>query len=148
MYGHNGDIYFVADRLPSEKNIKFGGPEVMKSVNNIWKISDKGGAPVQVTHHTSGNLYFPSISADRKTIVYEDNFGLWKLDVSSGKSTEIRVDVKSDSKDNDTELVTINNDADGFNLSPSSRRAAVVVHGELFTIATDKGEPQRVTDTP
>ena len=69
----DGDIYFVSDRMPNEKNIKYGGPEVMKSVNNIWKISDKGGAPVQVTHHTDGNLYFPSIAEDRKTIVYEDN---------------------------------------------------------------------------
>ena len=148
MYSNNNEIYFVSDRTPNEKNIVYGGPDVMKSVNNIWKISDKGGTPVQITHHTDGNLYFPSISSDRKTIVYEDNFGLWKLDVASGKSTEIRVDVKSDSKDNDTELVTINNEADAFHLSPSNRRAAVVVHGEIFTIATDKGEPQRVTDTP
>jgi len=147
MYAANGEIYFVSDRTASEKNIKYGGPDVMKSVNNIWKISDKGGAAVQVTHHTDGNLYFPSISPDRKTIVYEDNFGLWKLDVASGKSSEIRVDVKSDSKDNDTELVTVNGDAESFHLSPSSRRAAIVVHGEIFTVATDKGEPQRVTET-
>ena len=148
MYTDKNEIYFVSDRTASEKNIAFGGPEVMKSVNNIWKISDKGGAAVQVTHHTDGNLYFPSISADRKTIVYEDNFGMWKLDVASGKSTEIRVDLKSDSKDNDTELITVTNEADAFNLSPSNRRAAVAVHGEIFTIATDRGEPQRVTETP
>ena len=148
MYGNNGEIYFVADRTASEKNIKYGGPEVMKSVNNIWKISEKGGAPVQVTHHADGNLYFPSISADRKTIVYEDNFGLWKLDTASGKSIEIVIDVKSDSKENDTELVTVNNEADSFHLSPSNRRAAIVVHGEIFTVATDRGEPQRVTETP
>jgi tricorn protease len=148
MYGNNGEIFFVADRTPNEKGIKYGGPEVMKSVNNIWKISEKGGAPVQVTHHTDGNLYFPSISADRKTIVYEDNFGLWKLDTATGKSTEIVIDVKSDSKENDTELVSISNEADTFHLSPSNRRAAIVVHGEVFTIATDRGEPQRVTETP
>ena len=148
MYGAGNDIYFVSDRTPNEKNIVYGGPDVMKSVNNIWKISDKGGPAVQITHHTDGNLYFPSISADRKTIVYEDNFGMWKLDVATGKSTEIRVDLKSDSKDNDTELVTINNEAEAFNLSPSNRRAAIAVHGEIFTVATDKGEPQRVTDSP
>ena len=148
MYGANGEIYFVSDRTGSEKNIQFGGPEVMQSVNNIWKLSGKGGAPVQVTHHTDGNLFFPSISADRKTIVYEDNFGLWKLDTASGKSSEIRIDVKSDSKENDTELVTLTSDVEGFSLSPSNRRAAVVVHGEVFTIATDRGEPQRVTETP
>ena len=150
MYGA-GEIYFVSDRMAgtaSEKNVKFGGPEVMKSVNNIWKISDKGGAAVQVTHHTDGNLFFPSISSDRKTIVYEDNFGLWKLDLATGKSTEIAIDVKSDPKENDTELVTVTNEAEGFHLSPSNRRAAVIVHGELFTVAIDRGEPQRVTETP
>ena len=148
MYGPKGEIYFVSDRTPNEKNIKFGGPEVMKSVNNIWKISDRGGAPVQVTHHTSGNLYFPSISADGRTIVYEENFGLWKLDTVSNKSSEIAVDIKSDVKENETSLVTIANTAEAFHLSPSNRRGAISVHGEIFTIAIDRGEPQRVTESP
>jgi tricorn protease len=146
MYGE-GSIYFVADRTANEKTIKFGGPEVMKSVNNIWKVSEKGGTPVQVTRHETGNLYFPSISADRKTIVYEENFGLWKLDVASGKSTEIVIDIKSDSKENDVELITLS-EAEGFHISPSNRRAAVVSHGEVFTVATDRGEPQRVSESP
>jgi len=148
MYGRNGEIYFVADRLANEKNVKYAGPEVMKSANNIWKLSDKGGAPVQVTHHGDGNLFFPSISADGRTIVYEDNFGIWKLDTASGKSTEIHIDIKSDSKQNDVELVSISNQAESFHLSPSTKRAAITAHGEIFTIATDRGEPQRVTETP
>ncbi|HYK60719.1 MAG TPA: S41 family peptidase [Bryobacteraceae bacterium] len=147
MYGHDGDIYYVADELPNEKNIKFGGPEVMKSVNNIWKIPEKGGKPAPVTHHTDGNLFFPSMSADGETIVYEDNFGLWKLDVASGKSTEIRIDIKSDVKENEVALAGISNEADSFHLSPSTKRAAIAVHGEIFTIATDRGEVQRVTES-
>ncbi len=147
MYSGKGDIYFVADRLPVEKALKYAGPEVMKSVNNIWKISDKGGTPVQVTHHTSGNLYFPSISADGRTIVYEENFGLWKLDTATGKSTEIKVDIRSDAKDNDSRLRTFRNEAEEFDLSPSNKRAAITVHGELFTVATGKGNAQRVTET-
>jgi tricorn protease len=148
MYSRGGEIYFVADRTANEKGLKWGGPEAMKSTNNIWKISEKGGAPVQVTHHTSGNLFFPSISADGKTIVYEENFGLWKLDTASGKSSQINIDIKSDVKENETDLRTIANEADGFNLSPSTRRAAISTHGEIFTIATDRGEVQRVTETP
>ena len=148
MYGHDGAIYFVADRLPDEKNIKFGGPDVMKSANNIWKISERGGPLVQVTHHTDGNLFFPSISSDGKTIVYEENFGLWKLDVESGRTAEIPIDIRSDLKDNDAELRTIQGEAESFSLSPSSKRAAVATHGEIFTVATDRGEEQRVTDTP
>ncbi|MBM3811281.1 MAG: biopolymer transporter Tol [Acidimicrobiia bacterium] len=147
MYARGGEVYFVSDRLPNEKNIKFGGPEVMKSVNNIWKISERGGAPSQVTRHTSGNLFFPSISADGKTIVYEENFGLWKLDTSSGKSSEIRIEISSDLKENELELRTIQSEAEGYHLSPSTRRAAISTHGEIFTIATERGEVQRVTDS-
>ncbi len=147
MYGRDGEIYYVADEMPNEKRIKYGGPEVMKSVNNIWKISERGGKPVQVTHHEDANLAFPSMSADGQTIVYEDNFGLWKLDVATGKSTQIHIDIKSDSKDNETELRSFQSEADGYNLSPSAKRAAIVTHGEIFTIATDRGEVQRVTET-
>ena len=86
----------------------------------------QGRQGTQVTNHGDGNLFFPSISADGKTIVYEDNFGIWKLDTATGKSSEIVIDIKSDSKENDNELVTITNDAEGFHLSPSNRRAAVV----------------------
>ncbi len=148
MYGRDGEIYFVSDEMPNEKSVKWGSPEIYKSVNNIWKISDKGGKPVQVTHHTSGNLYFPSISADGKTIVYEENFGMWKLDTATGKSSEIRVDIKSDVKESEVELKTVTSEADGFNLSPSGRRAAISTHGEIFTIATEHGEVQRVSETP
>src|SRR5262249_23578400 len=137
-----------SNELPNEKNIAFGGPDVMKSVSNIWKISDKGGKASQVTRHQDGNLFFPSISSDGKTIVYEDNFGLWKLDTASGKSTEIVVQIAADPKEKETELVTLNNMAQSFGLSPSNRRAAVEAHGEIFTVATDRGEPQRVSETP
>ncbi len=147
MYARNGEVFYVSNQLDNEKGIKFGGPDVMKSVNNIWKISDKGGKETRVTNHGDGNLFFPSISADGKTIVYEDNFGLWKLDTASGKNSEIVIDIKVDPKENEKELVTLS-EAQGFNLSPSNKRAAVVAHGEIFTIATDRGEPQRVTETP
>lgn len=148
MYGHDGQIYFVADRQPDEKNIKFGGPEVMKSANNIWKMPEHGGSMVQVTHHTDGNLFFPSMSPDGKTIVYEENFGIWKLDLESGQTSQIPIEIRSDLKDNDVELRTIQGEAESFNLSPSGKRAVIATHGEIFTIATDRGEEQRVTDTP
>ena len=148
MYSTGGFIYFVSDAMPDEKNVKWGSSQIFQSTNNIWKMSDKGGKPVQVTHHTSGNLFFPSISADGKTIVYEENFGVWKLDTATGKSTEIRVDIKSDVKESEVELKTVTSEAEEFDLSPSTKRAAIETHGEIFTIATDRGEVQRVTDTP
>lgn len=143
MYG-NGEIFFVSDR---DVTARAGSSEALASTNNIWKVSEYGGPPVQVTRHTSGSLFFPSLSADGRVIVYEENFGLWMLDVASGKTTEVKIDIKSDGRENNHEVLTINSEADSFHLSPSGKRAVVTTHGELFTIATDRGDVRRLTQT-
>ncbi len=147
MYSAKGEIFFVSDRLPNEKTVKPGSREVLRSRNNIWKIAERGGAPAQVTRHTSGAVFFPSIAADGRTIVYEADFGLWKLDTQTGKSVEIKVTVASDDKDNNLETLTLQSEADSYHLSPSGRRAAITAHGEIFTVATDRGEIQRVSES-
>jgi len=147
MVAATGDIYFVADRLPDESHIKPGSAEVMKSINNIWKIPAGGGKAVQVTHHTDGNLFWPSISGDRKTIVYEEDFELWKLDIATGKTKEIKVNIQSDDKENMVETLTVRNDTEGYSLSPSNKRVAVSAHGEIFTVAVDRGDVKQVTNS-
>jgi tricorn protease len=144
MYG-NGEIYFVSDR---DVQTKAGSPDVLKSCNNLWRISDEGGQPVQITHHTSGSLFWPSLSSDGKTIVYEENFGLWKLDLASGKSTQVKIHIVSDDKENNVETLASSGEADSYQLSPSGKRAVISTHGELFTIATEKGDVRRLTQTP
>lgn len=147
MYGAKSEICFVSDRLSDEAGVKPGSTDVLKSVNNLWKISERGGAPVQLTRHTDGNLLFPSISSDGRLIVYEENFGLWKLDTTTGKTSEIKIRIVSDDRDNPVETLTVRGETDGYSLSPSTKRAAISVHGEIFTIATDKGDVQQVSDS-
>jgi tricorn protease len=145
MWGPKDEIYFVADPLSNEKGIKPGSADVRKSVYNIYRIAAKGGAqPVQVTKHTSGSLFWPSISSDGKVIVYEENFGIWKLDVASGRTTEIKLDIVSDEKENEIDVETVNSELDGFDLSPSGRRAVISARGQILTIATDRGDITRV----
>ena len=55
-------------KFPRDVMAKAGSPRVMDSKNNIWKISESGGPPIQVTKHTSGSLFWPSMAADGKTI--------------------------------------------------------------------------------
>jgi len=144
MWGADGSIYFVGDPLPNEKSVSPGGLDVRKSVNNIYKIPVKGGSPTQVTRHTDGSLFWPSMSSDGKVIVYEDNFGIWKLDVASGKTSEIKLDIASDEKANELEFEIITNEVDTFDLSPSGRRAVISARGQIFTIATERGDITRV----
>ena len=107
----------------------------------------EGGEPVQVTKHASGSLFWPSLSADGKVIVYEENFGLWKLDTASGETHEIKIDITPDEKDNNLETLAVSSEADSYDLSPSGKRAVIATHGELFTIATDRGDVRRLTRT-
>jgi len=144
MWGADGAIYFVGDPLPGERSLKAGSAEVRKSVNNIYKIPASGGQPVQVTRHTDGSLFWPSMSSDGKVIVYEDDFRIWKLDVASGRTAEIKLDIAADEKENQQEIETIANQVDSFDISPSGRRAVVSVRGQLLTIATDRGDITRI----
>ncbi len=141
----NGEIYFVSDRGVTAKS---GTRDVLKSTNNIWKVSDYGGDPVQVTRHTSGSLFWPSLSSDGKVIVYEENFGLCKLDLATGQSREIKLDIVTEDRDNNIDTVTVSGECDSFHLSPTGKRAVIATHGELFTIATDRGDVRRLTTTP
>ncbi len=141
MFAGNDEIYFVGDPLSDEKSVKPGSPEVMHSANNIYKIWLKSDAqPVQVTKHTGGNVFYPSLSSDGKVIVYEGDFGIWKLDVASGKSSEVKIDIVTEDKENQVEPITIDSEADGFDLSPSGKRAVISARNQLFTIATDRGD--------
>jgi tricorn protease len=144
MWGADDAIYFVADPLPNDRNIKPGSLDVRKSANNIYRIPAKGGQPVQVTKHTDGNVFWPSMSSDGKVIVYEDNFGIWKLDIASGRSSEIRIDIATDEKQNEVDVETVTNEVDAFDISPSGRRAVISTRGQILTIATDRGDITRL----
>ena len=145
MWGADEAIYYVADPLPNEKNVRPGSPEVRASVNNIYRIPVRGGSPVQVTKHTDGSLFWPSMSSDGKVIVYEDNFGIWKLDVASGRTSEIKIDISSDEKENEVEVRTVTDEVDAYDISPSGRRAVISVRGQILTIATERGDITRVS---
>src|SRR5436190_3969636 len=144
MWGADGSIFYVADPLPNEKSVAPGSAEVRKSANNIFKISAKGGQPVQVTNHPDGNLFWPSMSSDGKVIVYEELFGIWKLDTATGKTNEIKIDIASDEKDTELDVETVTNEVDAFDISPSGRRAVISARGQLLTIATERGDITRV----
>src|SRR5262249_52458153 len=144
MWGADNAIYYVADPLPNDGSAGPGSAEVRKSANNIYRIPAGGGQPVQVTHHPDGNLFWPSMSSDGRVIVYEELFGIWKLDVASGKSTEIKIDIAADEKDNENDIATVTNEVDSYDISPSGRRAVISARGQILTIATDRGDITRV----
>ena len=102
MWGADDKIYFVGDPLPNEKDVEAGQPRgLQERQQHLQGPAPAAAQPVQVTKHTDGSLFFPSMSSDGKMIVYEENFGIWKLDVASGRTSEIKIDIATDEKENE-----------------------------------------------
>jgi tricorn protease len=135
MWGSDGFIYFVSDR-------EGGG------LTNVWRVSDKGGAAEAVTAFKSGDVRWPSISADGKVIVFEHEFTIWKLDVPTRKTTPVRLDIAAETQENTAEVRTFNSEADDYSLEPAGRRVAIAVYGEIFTAPTGDGDLVQITDGP
>lgn len=134
MWARDG-IYFVSDRD--------GG-----GLTNIWRIADTGGKAEKVTAFKAGDVRFPSISADGRTIVFEHDFGVWKLDTATKKATPIKLDIDAETEENDTETLSFASTADDYDLAPNARRIVVSTHGELFTVPVEEGDIKQLTDSP
>ena len=135
MWSRDGHIYFVSDREGS-------------GLTNIWRVSERGGAAERITSFKSGDVRWPAISADGKTIVFEHDFGIMKLDTASRKVTPLKLNIAAETEDNLTEVRTFNSRVDDYDLAPSGRRIAFSIHGEIFTAPVDEGDLRQLTDNP
>src|SRR5689334_1531097 len=135
MWGHDGFIYFVSDRDGN-------------GLTNIWRVSENGGKADKITSFKSGDVRWPAISSDGRVIVFEHDFGIWKLDVSSKRATPITLNIDAETQDNLAEMRSFNSEADDYDLAPSSRRIAFSIHGEIFTAPVEECDLKHVSDGP
>jgi tricorn protease len=135
MWSQDGHIYFVSDR---EGN----------GLTNVWRVNEKGGKAEQVTSFKAGDVRWPAMSADGKVIVFEHDFGVWKLDTGSRKAAPIKLDIAAETQENLVETRDFNSQLDSYDLAPSSRRIVFSVHGEIFTAPVAEGDLRRITDSP
>ena len=131
--GDGRTIYFMSDR---------GGTE------NIWSTAAQGGAAKALTSFKNGRLVWPSIANDGKTIVFERNFGVWSVDVASGKTSEVPITLRGAAASPGSDHQTLNGGFQSLTLSPDGKKIAFVARGEVFAAsAKDGGEATRITTT-
>lgn len=78
LWAHDGmGLYFVSDR---------------DGIENLWfqpldgdGRPAPGEAPREITAFAEGRLLWPTISRDGRTILFERDFGIWRLDIQSGE---------------------------------------------------------------
>ena len=131
MWAADGkSLYFMSDRSGSE---------------NIW-TKPLTGQPKQVTAFRSGRVLWPDISADGRTIVFERNFGVWALDIASGRAAEVPIRRRGASIGPVSEHLSLTTGFSDLALSPDGRKVVFVARGEIFAAsARDGGTASRVT---
>ena len=131
MWSADGrSIYYVSDRSGAQ---------------NIW-VRPAGGQPKQVTQFKDGRVLWPDISYDGRMIVFERNFGVWKLDPANGQASEVKITKHGAPPVPVVEHLSLNNQFQDLALSPDGKKVAFVARGEVFAAsAKDGGDAARVT---
>jgi tricorn protease len=114
---------------------------------NLYAYDIQRGTSTQVTHGTTWDVRWPS-SDNKGRIVYELNGELQVLDVATGKSTAIRINVPTDAWVSRPTRVSAAGLIEGFALSPKGERALFVARGDVFTAPVQKGYTRNLTESP
>jgi tricorn protease len=133
MWGADGKtLHYVSDRSGAE---------------NIWTKPQSGPAH-EVTHFKDGRVLWPAISNDGRTMVFERDFGIWKMNVASGEATRVSITLRGAPAGETVEHRTLTNGFQELALSPDGKKVAFVVHGQVFAASSkDGGDAARVTNT-
>jgi Tol biopolymer transport system component/C-terminal processing protease CtpA/Prc len=115
---------------------------------NLWKRPLNGKAR-QVTHFTEGRVLWPAISSDGRTIVFERDFRIWKLDTESGKTAVVEIVRRGAPAGPAVQHISLNGQFQELQVSPDGKKVAFVSHGEIFAAAAkEAGDATRLTHTP
>jgi tricorn protease len=146
----------IVDRIPRQNSNDFNP---MWVGNRVYFLSDRNGPVnlfaydtaakrvIEVTHNHG--LDFKSASASPGGIVYEQFGSMHLLDLGSGKTREVNVQVTGDFPEvrphfEKLEARRILN----ANISPSGQRALFEVHGDILTVPAEKGDIRNLTNSP
>ncbi|HMO79384.1 MAG TPA: S41 family peptidase [Pyrinomonadaceae bacterium] len=125
-------VYFVSDRNGEQ---------------NIW-VWQRGGQQRQLTNFTDGRVLWASMSYDSREIVFERDFGIWKMDTNSGRAAAVPIRLRGASVTPITERVNASSQIRQFALSPDGKKVAMIARGEVFAGSSkEPGDAVRITTT-
>lgn len=133
MWSANGKtLYYVSDR---------------NGEDNIW-IHPINGTAKQLTGFKNGRVLFPSIAKDGKYMLFERDFGIWKMNLTSNEAKPLNITLRGVAASNTTELLRLNSGFSDLAVAPDGKKVAFIAQGELFVAGTkDGGDATRITNT-
>jgi tricorn protease len=113
---------------------------------NLWSQPTSGGEATALTSFQDGRLLFPRISADGGTVVFERDFGVWRMRLPEGQPARVSITLRGAPEVAGVDHLSLSTGLGDLALSPDGKKVAFVAHGEVFaTSAKDGGPAERVT---
>ena len=123
-------IYFVSDReLPL----------------NIYSYDLKTEKIEKVTDHPDYDVLWPS--GTDGLIAYENGGYLFRLDLETGRSQRVPVNINYDSPHVIPQFKSVKENTASFNISPSGKRAVFEARGDIYTVPAKEGITYNLTNT-
>jgi tricorn protease len=125
-------LYYVSDRSGAE---------------NIW-MRVPGAAARQITAFRNGRVLWPNISADGRSIVFERDFRIWKLDTHNREAGAVAIALRGAPAGPSVEHVKLTEGFQELALSPDGKKVAFTARGDVFAASSKEGgDAERVTRT-
>lgn len=112
---------------------------------NIWRYNMSTGQNEQVTRHSGFDVMWPS--GRNGKLAYENGGYLYVLDLTSGNSRKINVDIHYDNPNLQPYFRNVKDFISSFSLSPSGKRALFEARGDIYSVPVEKGEIQNLTNS-
>ncbi len=136
--------FIGTDRIPMWIGDKIYFTSDRDRVLNIFAYDYKTGLIEKITNHNHWDARYPG--HDQKSIVYEQGGDIWKLDVASGSTNKIPVEIKVDVEEARPYMKKVAKEIHGFDISPGGKRAVVVARGEVFSVPQENGPTYNITN--
>jgi tricorn protease len=133
------------DRIPMWIGDKVYFSSDRDRVLNIYAYDTDSEEITQLTNHTEYDIRRPSMGGNK--IVYELGGELWVLDVSTGNTAPVTVEIRADRPEVRPFLKRVDNLISDYDISPSGKRAVITARGEVFTVPQEDGETRNLTNT-
>ncbi|MCA0133796.1 S41 family peptidase [Winogradskyella alexanderae] len=126
----NDKIYFLSDR---------------DLVANIWSYDPSSSELSQVTKFKGSDI--KNVSGHGNMLIYERDGYIHTMDISSGKTSQLNIEVVGDFPWAETKWENVTDRAESASLSPNGKRVILEARGDIFTVPVEFGDSRNITNT-
>lgn len=132
------------DRMPMWIGDKVFYTSDKDRVLNIYEYNTTSKTTKQITNYTSYDVRRPEFDQDK--IVFELGGQIGMYDIKTGKTNTVAIQINADAPETRASIVNVSRSIQGFDISPSGKRALINARGEIFTVPVKEGPIRNISD--